>query len=81
MNLETLHRANDLVAQIERLETQKLGWSRAERFQNQCVTMRTNTNQTVNLYAEHIDLDVLRSITIASIDKQLKPLKDELETL
>lgn len=84
MTTEQLQNGAKLAEAIAKLEAQLEGWKAAKRF----------TYQNINLYVpeqggrhldkietQYIDFEVLKTLTIARIEKELNELKQQFEKL
>ena len=72
-----------LAEQIGALEAQLEGWKRATCFTYQTITLYSKGDDRSfdKMEAKYIDFEVLKTLTIARIEKELNELKTEFEKL
>lgn len=83
MTNEQLRNGARLAEQIGALEAQLEGWKCATRFMYENVTLYCKEDGRVfdKIKASYIDFDVMKTLTIARIEKELNKLKTEFEKL
>lgn len=84
MTTEQLQNGAKLAEQIEHLETQLEGWKAAERFSYQCINLYVPSQggrQLDKIETKYVDFEVLKTLTIARIEKELNELKQQFESL
>ena len=83
MTNEQLQNGAKLAEQIGALEAQLEGWKRATRFMYENVTLFCKEDGRVfdKIKTSFIDFDVMKTLTIARIEKDLNKLKTEFENL
>lgn len=83
MTNEQLKNGAKLAEQIGALEAQLDGWKRATRFTYENVTLYSkDDNQSIDkIKTSFIDFDVMKTLTIARIEKELSKLKTDFENL
>lgn len=83
MTNEQLQNGAKLAEKIGALEAQLEGWKRATRFTYENVTLYSKgDNQSFDrIKTSYIDFDVMKTLTIARIEKELNELKTEFENL
>lgn len=83
MTNEQLQNGAKLAEQIGALEAQLEGWKRATRFTYENVTLysKGDARSFDKIKASYIDFDVMKTLTIARIEKELNELKTEFENL
>lgn len=81
MTNEQLQNGAKLAEQIGALEAQLEGWKRATRFTYDNVTLYSNDGNFDKIKTSYIDFDVMKTLTIARIEKELNKLKTEFENL
>nr|DAY45812.1 MAG TPA: hypothetical protein [Crassvirales sp.] len=78
MTLETLKRAKELYEAIRNLINQKDKWNNANGIYN--VQLKDGMAYTpVNV--DYIDFEVLRTLVLAKINKELEQLQEEFDSL
>lgn len=83
MTNEQLQNGTKLAEQIGALEAQLEGWKRATCFTYQTITLYSKGDDRSfdKMEAKYIDFEVLKTLTIARIEKELNELKTEFEKL
>lgn len=83
MTNEQLQNGAKLAEQIGALEAQLEGWKRATRFTYDNVTLYSKGDDRSfdEIKTSYIDFDVMKTLTIARIEKELNELKTEFENL
>lgn len=83
MTNEQLQKGKTLSEQIGALEAQLEGWKRATRFMYENVTLFCKEDEWVfdKIKTSFIDFDVMKTLTIARIEKELSKLKTDFENL
>jgi len=83
MTNEQLKNGAKLAEQIGALEAQLDGWKRATRFTYDNVTLYSKgDNQSFDkIKTSYIDFEVMKTLTIARIEKELSELKTKFENL
>ena len=83
MTNEQLKNDAKLAEQIGALEAQLDGWKRATRFTYDNVTLYSKgDNQSFDkIKTSYIDFEVMKTLTIARIEKELSELKTKFENL
>lgn len=84
MTTEQLQNGAKLAEKIEHLETQLAGWKAAERFSYQYTNLYAplqGGRQLDKIETRYIDFEVLKTLTIARIEKELNELKQQFESL
>lgn len=84
MTNEQLQNGAKLAEQIEKLEAQLQGWQLANRFTYQCINLYVSERggmQLDKIETKYIDFEVLKTLTIARIEKELNELKQQFENL
>lgn len=83
MTNEQLQNGAKLAEQIGALEAQLEGWKRATRFTYENVTLysKGDNRSFDKIKTAYIDFEVLKTLTIARIEKELNELKTEFEKL
>lgn len=83
MTNEQLQNGAKLAEQIGALEAQLEGWKRATRFTYDNVTLYSKGDDRSfdKIKSAYIDFEVLKTLTIARIEKELNELKTEFEKL
>lgn len=83
MTNEQLQNGAKLAEQIGALEAQLEGWKRATRFTYNNVTLYSKGDDRSfdKIKTAYIDFEVLKTLTIARIEKELNELKTEFEKL
>jgi hypothetical protein len=83
MTNEQLRNGAKLAEQIGALEAQLDGWKRATRFTYENVTLYSEGEHQCfdKIKTSYIDFDVMKTLTIARIEKELNELKTEFEKL
>lgn len=83
MTNEQLKNGARLAEQIGALEAQLNGWKRATRFTYDNVTLYSKgDNQSFDrIKTSYIDFEVMKTLAIARIEKELSELKTKFENL
>lgn len=83
MTTEQLENGAKLAEQIGALEAQLEGWKRATRFTYEQITLysKGDGRSFDKMKTAYIDFDVLKTLTIARIEKELNELKQQFESL
>lgn len=85
MTNEQLQDGKKLAEEIEKLEAQLAGWKYSTGFYYQTITLSANVEgyaRTLDkITPAYIDFEVLKTSTIARIEKELNELKTEFEKL
>lgn len=83
MTNEQLQNGAKLAEKIGALEAQLEGWKRAIRFTYDYVTLYSKGDDRSfdKIKTSYIDFDVMKTLTIARIEKELNELKTEFENL
>lgn len=83
MTDEQLQYGAKLAEQIGELEAQLVGWKRATRFTYENVTLysKGDARNFDKIKTAYIDFEVLKTLTIARIEKELNELKVKFESL
>lgn len=83
MTNEQLQNGAKLAEQIGVLEAQLEGWKRATRFTYENITLYSKGDDRSfdKIKAAYIDFEVLKTLTIARIEKELNELKTEFEKI
>lgn len=83
MTTEQLENGAKLAEQIGALEAQLEGWKRATRFTYVQITLYSKGDDRSfdKMKTAYIDFDVLKTLTIARIEKELNELKQQFESL
>lgn len=83
MTNEQLRNGAKLAEQIGALEAQLDGWKRATCFAYENVTLYSEGKHQCfdKIKTSYIDFDVMKTLTIARIEKELNELKTEFEKL
>lgn len=83
MTTEQLENGAKLAEQIGALEAQLEGWKRATRFTYERITLYSKGDDRSfdKMKTAYIDFDVLKTLTIARIEKELNELKQQFESL
>lgn len=83
MTTEQLENGAKLAEQIGALEAQLEGWKRATRFTYERITLYSKDDDRSfdKMKTAYIDFDVLKTLTIARIEKELNELKQQFESL
>ena len=83
MTTEQLENGAKLAEQIGALEAQLEGWKRATRFTYEQITLYSKGDDRSfdKMKTAYIDFDVLKTLTIARIEKELNELKQQFESL
>lgn len=83
MTTEQLENGAKLAEQIGALEAQLEGWKRATRFTYAQITLYSKGDDRSfdKMKTAYIDFDVLKTLTIARIEKELNELKQQFESL
>lgn len=82
MTNEQLQDGAKLAEQIATLEAQLLGWKTSKRFYYQTISLYSETGKCYDkINPEYVDFEVLKTLTIARIEKELNELKTKFENL
>lgn len=82
MTNEQLQNGAKLAEKIDALEAQLEGWKRATRFMYENVTLYCKEGRVFDkIKTSFIDFDVMKTLTIARIEKELSKLKTDFENL
>ena len=82
MTNEQLQDGAKLAEQIATLEAQLLGWKTSNRFYYQTISLYSETGKCYDkINPEYVDFEVLKTLTIARIEKELNELKTKFENL
>lgn len=83
MTNEQLQNGAKLAEKIGALEAQLEGWKRATRFTYENITLycKGDDRSFDKIKTSYIDFDVMKTLTIARIEKELNELKTEFENL
>lgn len=83
MTNEQLQNGAKLAEKIGALEAQLEGWKRVIRFTYDYVTLysKGDDRNFDKIKTSYIDFDVMKTLTIARIEKELNELKIEFENL
>lgn len=83
MTNEQLQNGAKLAEKIGALELQLEGWKRATRFTYDNVTLYSKGDNLSfdKIKTSYIDFDVMKTLAIARIEKELNELKTEFENL
>lgn len=84
MTNEQLQNGAKLAEQIAKLEAQLQGWELANRFTYQFTNLYVSERggmQLDKIETKYIDFEVLKTLTIARIEKELNELKQQFENL
>lgn len=84
MTTEQLQNGAKLAEAIEKLEAQLAGWKAAKRFTYQNTNLyvpEQGGRQLDKIETQYIDFEVLKTLTIARIEKELNELKQQFEKL
>lgn len=83
MTTEQLENGAKLAEQIGALEAQLEGWKRATRFTYEQITLysKGDGRSFDKMKTAYIDFDVLKTLIIARIEKELNELKQQFESL
>lgn len=82
MTTEQLQNGAKLAEKIEKLEAQLLGWKTAKRFYYQTISLYSETGSCYDkINPEYVNFEVLKTLTIARIEKELNELKQQFEKL
>lgn len=83
MTNEQLQNGAKLAEKIGALEAQLEGWKRATHFMYENVTLYSKGDDRSfdKIKTSYIDFDVMKTLTIARIEKELNELKTEFENL
>ena len=82
MTNEQLQNGAKLAEKIATLEAQLLGWQTSKRFYYQTISLYSETGKCYDkMDPKYIDFEVLKTLTIARIEKELNKLKTEFENL
>lgn len=83
MTTEQLENGAKLAERIGALEAQLEGWKRATRFTYKRIALYSKGDDRSfdQMKTAYIDFDVLKTLTIARIEKELNELKQQFESL
>lgn len=82
MTKEQLQNGKELAEKIEKLEAQLLCCKTANRFYFETIDLYSNDRKHYDkIDRKYIDFEVLKTLTIARIEKELNELKTEFEKL
>lgn len=82
MTNEQLQNGAKLAEQIATLEAQLLGWKTAKRFYYKTISLYSETGKCYDkINPDYVDFEVVKTLTIARIEKELSKLKTEFENL
>lgn len=83
MTNEQLQNGKKIAEQIEKLEVQLAGWQESDRlfFDTISTHEKSGNGRQLNLSREYVDFEVLKTLTIARIEKELNELKQQFESL
>ena len=85
MTNEQLQNGKKIAEEIEQLEAQLAGWKYSTGFDYRTITLSANVKGYARTFDKinpaYIDFKVLKTLTIAHIEKELNELKTEFEKL
>lgn len=83
MTTEQLQNGKKIAEKIDQLETQLAGWNESDRLFFDTIPLheKSGNGRQLNLSREYVDFEVLKTLTIARIEKELNELKTEFEKL
>lgn len=81
MTTEQLAIGKELAGQINKLETQLAGWKSAVKFRNEEITVRSIDGYEICVKLKFVDIEIVKAISIASIEKELKELKEQFKNI
>lgn len=85
MTNEQLENGKKLAEEIKKMEAQLAGWKYSTGFHYQTITLSANVEGNARTFDKmnpaYIDFEVLKTLAIARIEKELNELKTEFEKL
>lgn len=80
MTEERLKKANELLERIKKYQKEIDSWKMAVRFRNQEVSLRSDV-MGYDVHTEFIDFEVVKTLTLARLKKDLESLETEFKNL
>lgn len=80
MTEERLKKANELLERIKKYQKEIDSWKMAVRFRNQEVSLRSD-DMGYDVHTEFIDFEVVKTLTLARLKKDLESLETEFKNL
>lgn len=80
MTEERLKKANELLERIKKYQKEIDYWKMAVRFRNQEVSLRSD-DMGYDVHTEFIDFEVVKTLTLARLKKDLESLETEFKNL
>lgn len=80
MTEERLKKANKLLERIKKYQKEIDSWKMAVRFRNQEVSLRSD-DMGYDVHTEFIDFEVVKTLTLARLKKDLESLETEFKNL
>ncbi len=80
MTEERLKKANELLERIKKYQKEIDSWKMAVRFRNQEVSLRAD-DMGYDVHTEFIDFEVVKTLTLARLKKDLESLETEFKNL
>lgn len=81
MTEEKLQKANELKTKIDRIQKQLEFWKQAKRFNRDAISMYDYKNNSFEVNVCNIDFEVMKTLAISKIEKDLKAVTDEFNNL
>lgn len=80
MTEERLKKTNELLERIKKYQKEIDSWKMAVRFRNQEVSLRSD-DMGYDVHTEFIDFEVVKTLTLARLKKDLESLETEFKNL
>ena len=80
MTEERLKKANELLERIKKYQKEIDSWKMEVRFRNQEVSLRSD-DMGYDVHTEFIDFEVVKTLTLARLKKDLESLETEFKNL
>lgn len=81
MTNEQLEKGQELSHKIEILEKQLKRWKKAIRITGDEICVKYSDGDKSTVYVKYIDFNIMKTLTIAVIEKELNELRNEFEKL
>lgn len=81
MTIEELENGVKLSEKIKVLENELINWKIATKIKNTLLYINVGNGNKQEVQTEYIDFDVLKTLTISRIEKELNELKQQFENL
>lgn len=75
-----MKKANELLERIKKYQKEIDSWKMAVRFRNQEVSLRSD-DMGYDVHTEFIDFEVVKTLTLARLKKDLESLETEFKNL